>query len=137
MPDKMFVISCDDGAEAQMVAKLASDALTMAEDLAGQGWRDVRITTPEGETYPLKAFARRLQDGLVCRGGRSVAFPHPDDDVPPLRAANGRCSRCRFLPAFSVVVAGLLSRIGNCGPAPATPIERVGETPNFAYPHLR
>jgi hypothetical protein len=65
MPDDMFVISFDDGAEARMAARLASDALIMAEDLAGQGSRQVRITTPGGETYPLKVFARRLQDGLV------------------------------------------------------------------------
>lgn len=65
IPGDMFFISFDDDEDGRVAARRASDALIMAEDLAGQSWREVRITTPEGETYSLKAFARRLQDGLV------------------------------------------------------------------------
>lgn len=55
-----------DGAHAEaLTAKVASDALVMAEDLVARGHDGVRITTPLGDTYPVKQFAALLREGAL------------------------------------------------------------------------
>lgn len=52
-----FVIFSDEPAFILRHARVAADALIVAEDLAAEGREDVRITTPEGLTLPLRQFA--------------------------------------------------------------------------------
>lgn len=52
-----YVIFSDDPTFILRHARLPADALIIAEDLAKEGRPDVRITTPEGETLPLRQFA--------------------------------------------------------------------------------
>jgi hypothetical protein len=56
-----YVISSDQTEGQNLTARVAGDALILAEDLAAQGWTNVRITTPEGETLALRQFAALLR----------------------------------------------------------------------------
>lgn len=60
-----YVILYDGGDGDVLTAKVAADALVMAEDLVAHGWADVRVKTPEGEVYPMRQFARLLQEGVL------------------------------------------------------------------------
>ncbi len=57
-----YVIFSDDPAFILRHARVAGDALIIAQDLAGGGRPDVRISTPEGETLPLRQFAIRVRE---------------------------------------------------------------------------
>jgi hypothetical protein len=57
-----YVISSAEPAFILRHARAASDALIVAEDLAGEGREDVTITTPEGERLALRRFAILLRE---------------------------------------------------------------------------
>lgn len=63
--EAIYIIIYEDGDTERVSARIASDALVMAEDLVAQGWTDVRIETPEGEVHPVRRFARLLREGSV------------------------------------------------------------------------
>ena len=62
-----YVISSDEPAFVVRHARVASDALMIAEDLANEGRTDVKVTTPEGQALPLRQFA------ILVREDRSAA----------------------------------------------------------------
>jgi hypothetical protein len=62
-----YVISSDESGFVLRHARVATDALIIAEDLAAEGRSDVKVTTPDGETLPLRQFA------IVVREARSAA----------------------------------------------------------------
>lgn len=56
-----YVISSDQTEGQNLTARVAGDALILAEDLVAHGWTNVRINTPEGATLPLRQFAALLR----------------------------------------------------------------------------
>lgn len=56
-----YVIACDDPGFEPVCAKVASDALILAQDLAEQHKGGVRISLPDGETLQLRQFAALLR----------------------------------------------------------------------------
>lgn len=59
-----YVVSSHDPAFVMRHARAASDALVVAGDLADEGRTDVKVTTPDGEILPLRAFAILVREQL-------------------------------------------------------------------------
>lgn len=57
-----YVISSDKPAFILRHARVASDALVIAEDLAAEGRNDVIVTTREGERLSLRQFTIALRE---------------------------------------------------------------------------